>query len=71
MTSFFHQMTYLHQIHNVTKTIIKPCAGFFWWKVGIKTLSRKLRFGALCCLMTGLLTIPYFNADSERDFSIL
>ena len=59
-------------MYHVTKTIEKPCAGSFWWKVGkIKTLDGELRFGTLCRLMTGLLNIACSNADAERGFSIL
>ena len=59
-------------MYHVTKTIEKPCAGSFWWKVGkIKTLDRELRFGTLCRPMTGLLTILCSNADAERGFSII
>ena len=36
-----------------------------------KTLEGEPRFGTLCRLMTGLLTIPCSNADVERGFSIL
>lgn len=58
--------------YHVTKTIEKPCAGSFWWKVSkIKTLDGELRFGTLSRLMVGLLTIPCSNADAERGFSIL
>lgn len=58
--------------YHVSKTSEKPCAGSFWCKVGkIKTLEGELRFGTLCRLMAGLLTIPCSNADAERGFSIL
>ena len=58
--------------YHVTKTTERPCAGSFWNKVGkMKTLEGELRFGTLCCLMAGLLTIPCSNADAERGFSIL
>ena len=58
--------------YHVSDTIEKPCAGSFWWKVSkMKTLEGEPRFGTLCQLMTGLLTIPCSNADAERGFSIL
>ena len=38
---------------------------FFWSKVG------EPRFGLLFKLMSGLLSIPCSNADSERGFSML
>ena len=51
---------------------VKPRVGLFWSKVGrIKTLEGQERFGLLCKLWYGLLSIPSLNADSERGFSIL
>ena len=51
---------------------LKPRVGLFWSKVGkITTLDGQERFGLLCKLMYGLLSIPCSNADSERGFSIL
>ena len=51
---------------------LKPRVGLFWSKVGrITTLDGHERFGLLCKLMYGLLSIPCSNADSERGFSIL
>ena len=50
----------------------KPRAGKYWNEVSkMKTLDGKQRFPCLSRLMTGLLTIPVSNADSERGFSIL
>ena len=51
---------------------LKARVGLFWSKVGkIRTLDGQERFGLLCKLMYGLLSIPCSNADSERGFSIL
>jgi hypothetical protein len=50
----------------------KPRAGMFWNDVSkIRTLDGEQRFPSLCKLMAGLLSVPVFNADSERGFSIL
>ena len=50
----------------------KPRVGSFWHEVGkIKTLEGQERFGKLCTLMYGLLSVPCSNADSERGFSVL
>lgn len=50
----------------------KPRAAVFWSEVGkIKTLDGHSRFGRLFKLMSGLLSIPCSNADSERGFSVL
>ena len=50
----------------------KPRVGRFWHEVGkIKTLEGQERFGTLCMLMYGLLSVPCSNADSERGFSVL
>ena len=50
----------------------KPCSGLFWSKVGkMKTFDGEPRFGLLFKLMSGLLSIPCSNADSERGFSML
>jgi hypothetical protein len=50
----------------------KPKPGSFWVKVGkMRTLDGTLRFGLLYHLMSGLLSIPCSNADSERGFSML
>ena len=52
--------------------MVRPRVGIFWSKVGkIRTLEGQDRFGLLCKLMYGLLSIPASNADSERGFSIL
>ena len=50
---------------------MKPRVGRFWPEVSnIKTLDGRNRFSMLCHLIFGLLSIPCFNADSERGFSI-
>jgi hypothetical protein len=50
----------------------KICVGDFWNRVSkLPTVDGKPRFGTLCKLMFGLLTIPCSNADSERGFSML
>ena len=50
----------------------KPCIGKYWRDVEkIVTLYGQPRFPCLYKLMSGLLTIPASNADSERGFSIL
>ena len=49
-----------------------PRAGLFWSQVGkIATLGGHPRFELLVKLMSGLLSIPCSNADSERGFSML
>ena len=43
-----------------------------WWEVSkLKALDGEMRFPCLVKLMTGHLTIPVSNADSERAFSTL
>ena len=43
------------------------CAGVFWKEVGnIMLLDGQSRFGLFCKLMSGLVSIPCSNADSER-----
>ena len=37
----------------------------------MRTLDGRLRFGSLYYLMSGLLSIPCSDADSERGFSML
>ena len=50
----------------------KPRAGKFWLEVSkLRTLDGRLRFGSLYRRMSGLLSIPCSNADSERGFSLL
>ena len=47
---------------------MKPRAGSFWWEV--KTFDGQPRFPNLIKLMSGLLSIPASNTDSELGFSI-
>ena len=50
----------------------QPCAGKFWHLVSqMKTFDGQPRFELLFKLMSGLLSIPCSNADSERGFSML
>ena len=50
----------------------KPRVGLFWSQVGtLTTLDGQARFAILFKLMSGLLSIPCSNADSERGFSLL
>ena len=50
----------------------KPKAGLFWLEVGkMKTMEGQPRFYHLQKLVSGLMSIPISNADSERAFSIL
>ena len=50
----------------------KPRSGLFWSKIGeMKKFDGEPRFGLLFKLMSGLLSIPCSNADSERGFSML
>ena len=60
-------------LHHICSMLLKPSKshvpGLFsgiWVR-----LDGELRFGILCHLMTGLLTITCSNADAERGFSIL
>ena len=49
-----------------------PKAGLFWLEVGkMTTFEGQPRFNLLHKLMSGLMSIPVSNADSERGFSIL
>ena len=50
----------------------KPRNGLFWSKVGeMKKFDGEPRFRLLFKLMSGFLSIPCSNADSERGFSML
>ena len=50
----------------------KPRAGKFWLEVSkLRTFDGRFRFGSPYHLMSGLLSIPCSNADSERGFSML
>ena len=43
----------------------------YWHKIGqMKTLEGKSRFGNIANLAKCLLSLPHFNADTERIFSI-
>lgn len=58
--------------YRKAEQVEKPRAGAFWWKVGqMKAFDGEPRFPLLFKLMTGLLSIPSSNADSERGFSML
>ena len=47
-------------------------AGLFWLEVGkMTTFEGQPRFNLLHKLMSGMMSIPVSNADSERGFSIL
>ena len=50
----------------------KPRPGRFWYEVGqMKLFDGEPIFPLLVRLMSGLMSIPASNADSERGFSIL
>ena len=50
----------------------KPRPGKFWNEVSrMRTLNGEMRLPLLVKLMTGLMSTPSSNADSERGFSIL
>ena len=57
--------------YRAAEKVEKPRAGDFWWKIGqMRCVDGKPRFPLLFKLMSGLLSIPSSNADSERGFSI-
>ena len=50
----------------------KPRPGRYWKEVSrMRTFDGEKRFWLLVKLITGLMSIPSSNADSERGFSIL
>ncbi len=50
----------------------KPRPGRFWYEVGqMKLFDGEPRLPLLVRLMSGLMSIPASNADSERGFSML
>ena len=50
----------------------KPRPGRFWYEVGqMKLFDGEPRFPMLVRLMSGLMSIPASNADSERVLSML
>ena len=50
----------------------KPRPGRYWKEVSrMRTFDGEMRFPLLVKLITGLMSIPSSNADSEREFSIL
>ncbi len=50
----------------------KPRQGRFWYEVGqMKLFDGEPRLPLLVRLMSGLMSIPATNADSERGFSML
>ena len=52
--------------------VMRSKAGLFWSEIKkMTTLDGQPRFTLLHQLMTGLLSIPISNADSERGFSML
>ena len=58
--------------YKAADVVMRPKAGLFWLEVGkMTTFEGQLRFNLLHKLMSGLMSIPVSNADSERGFSIL
>ena len=52
--------------------VMRSKAGLFWLEVGkMTTIEGQPRFNLLHKLMSGLMSIPVSNADSERGFSML
>ena len=52
--------------------VMRPKAGLFWLEVvQMTTFEGHPRFNLLHKLMSGLMSFPVSNADSERGFSIL
>ena len=50
----------------------KPRPGRYWKEVSrMRTFDGGMRFSLLVKLITGLMSFPSSNADSERGFSIL
>ena len=50
----------------------KPRPGRYWKEVSrMRSFYGEMRFPLLVKLITGLMSIPSSNADSEREFSIL
>ena len=58
--------------YKAADIVMRPKAGLFWLEVGkMTTFEVHPRFNLLHKLMSGLMSIPVSNADSERGFSIL
>ena len=58
--------------YKATDGVMRTRVGLYWAEVGrLRTLEGQPRFPLLCKFMAALLSIPAFNADSERGFSIL
>ena len=58
--------------YRAAEKVEKPHPGAFWQNIAqMRALDGKQRFPLLSKLMAGLLSIPSFNADSERAFSML
>ena len=57
--------------HQTGEKVKKPRAGSFWWKVSeMNTMDDKKCF-LLLSKLSGLLSIPSSDADSERGFCVL
>ena len=58
--------------YKAADAVMRPKAGLFWLEVGkMTTFEGQPRFNLLHKLMSGLMSIPVSNADSEQGFSIL
>ena len=58
--------------YKAADVVMRPKAGLFWLEVGkMTTFEEQPRFNLLHKLMSGLMSIPVSNADSERGFSIM
>ena len=58
--------------YKAADVVMRPKAGLLWLEVGKMTIFEgQPRFNLLHKLMSGLMSIPVSNADSERGFSIL
>ena len=58
--------------YKAADVVMRPKAGLFWLEVGkMTTFEGQPRFNLLHKLMSGLMSIPVSNTDSERGFSIL
>ena len=58
--------------YKAADVVMRPKTGLFWLEVGkMTTFEGQPRFNLLHKLMSGLMSIPVSNADSELGFSIL